>query len=96
MAIQVAAARTTTGRAARQRPMRTTRLVSLRSTMPTGLMTLRHDVPEYLSQPLPAKAPASDSTDVQKDNAPKVEKGRDAVRAVQTRVRIETAARKGN
>jgi len=35
-------------RGARTRPMRSQRMVSLRSAMPLGLVTLRHDVPEYL------------------------------------------------
>jgi hypothetical protein len=84
MAIQLATTRGTTGRNVRQRPMRNTRLVSLRSSLPTGLVTLRHDVPEYLTE----------ATDVPKDSTPKVEqKGRSTVRA---QVRIETPARKGS
>jgi hypothetical protein len=86
MAIQLAAARTTptTGRPARQRTMRHTRMVALRSSLPTGLVTLRHDVPEYLSE----------ATEVPKDATPKVEqKGRVTVRA---QVSIETPARKGS
>jgi hypothetical protein len=35
---------TLTGR--RRRPMRSERMVGLRSAMPLGLVTLRHDVPE--------------------------------------------------
>ena len=39
----------TTGQGTRRRrPMRNERMVSLRSTMPLGLVTLRHDVPEYI------------------------------------------------
>ncbi|GLY27704.1 hypothetical protein Kisp02_10690 [Kineosporia sp. NBRC 101731] len=30
--------------------MRNNRMVSLRSSLPTGLVTLRHDVPEYLPE----------------------------------------------
>ena len=35
-------------RGSRTRPMRSERMVGLRSAMPLGLVTLRHDVPEYL------------------------------------------------
>jgi hypothetical protein len=87
MATQLATAITTgTARRTRQRPMRNTRMVSLRSSLPTGLVTLRHDVPEYLTRPLAA------GEDVQNDATPKVEKAQ----TVQVQVRIETAARKGN
>ena len=34
---------------ARRRPMRSERLVGLRSAMPLGLLTLRHDVPEHIN-----------------------------------------------
>ncbi len=34
--------------AGRRRTVRNNRMVSLRSSLPTGLVTLRHDVPEYL------------------------------------------------
>jgi hypothetical protein len=37
-------------RGARRRTMRNTRIVTLRSSLPTGLVTLRHDVPEYLPE----------------------------------------------
>jgi hypothetical protein len=33
--------------------MRSERMVSLRSTMPIGLVTLRHDVPEYIKETTP-------------------------------------------
>jgi hypothetical protein len=36
-----------------RRPMRSERMVSLRSTMPVGLVTLRHDVPEYIKEATP-------------------------------------------
>jgi len=36
-------------RAGARRPMRRERLVGLRSAMPLGLVTLRHDVPQYIS-----------------------------------------------
>jgi hypothetical protein len=35
-------------RSGRRRTVRNNRMVSLRSSLPTGLVTLRHDVPEYL------------------------------------------------
>jgi len=35
-------------RTGRRRTVRNNRMVSLRSSLPTGLVTLRHDVPEYL------------------------------------------------
>jgi hypothetical protein len=84
MAIQLATTRgATTGRnQARTRPMRNTRLVSLRSSLPTGLVTLRHDVPEYLTHEL------------EQDSTPKVEKKGQA--AVRVQVQIETPARKGS
>ena len=82
--------------------MRNTRLVTLRSSLPTGLVTLHHDVPEYLRASQPDVAAAAErssavndqnteSSDVQPDATPKVEKTR-----VATQVRIETAARRGN
>jgi hypothetical protein len=37
----------------RRRPMRSERMVGLRSAMPLGLVTLRHDVPEYLTEATP-------------------------------------------
>lgn len=37
-----------TSRTGRRRTVRTNRIVALRSSLPTGLVTLRHDVPEYL------------------------------------------------
>jgi hypothetical protein len=84
MAIQLATTRGATGRKQAGRPMRNTRLVTLRSSLPTGLVTLRHDVPEYLSE----------AHETPQDATPKVEqKGRVAVRA---QVRIETPARKGS
>jgi hypothetical protein len=33
-----------------RRTMRHARMVSLRSSLPTGLLTLRHDIPEYLDE----------------------------------------------
>ena len=90
MATQLVSSPATTGRPARQRPMRNTRMVALRSSLPTGLVTLRHDIPEYLRQPLP---PAGETTEPQQDATPKVERARVTVRA---QVRIETAARKGS
>jgi hypothetical protein len=53
--------------------------VSLRSSLPTGLVTLRHDVPEYLE-------------DLQQDATSKVEPKAPAVRV---QIRIETPAGKG-
>ena len=84
MAIQLATSRTVTGRRTAQRPMRNTRLVSLRSSLPTGLVTLHHDVPEYLSE----------ATETPQDATPKVEQK--AQVAVRAQVRIETPARKGS
>ena len=40
---------TATPGARRRRPMRSERMVGLRSAMPLGLVTLRHDVPEYIT-----------------------------------------------
>jgi hypothetical protein len=37
----------------RRRPMRSERMVGLRSAMPLGLVTLRHDIPEYLEATTP-------------------------------------------
>ncbi|MBT0767861.1 hypothetical protein KIH74_02940 [Kineosporia sp. J2-2] len=37
-------------RTGRRRTVRNNRMVSLRSSLPTGLVTLRHDVPEYLPE----------------------------------------------
>jgi hypothetical protein len=34
---------------ARRRPMRSERMVGLRSAMPLGLVTRRHDVPQYVT-----------------------------------------------
>jgi hypothetical protein len=89
MATQLVTGPASTGRGARKRPMRNTRMVALRSSLPTGLVTLRHDVPEYLRP----STPDGESTEVQQDATPKVEKARVTVRA---QVRIETAARKGS
>ena len=90
MAIQLATTRTTTGSAARTRPMRNTRLVSLRSSLPTGLVTVRHDVPEYLRQS--DTTTTGEPTEVQQDATPKVESGVMG----RAQIRIETAARKGS
>jgi hypothetical protein len=45
-------------RGGRRRPMRSERMVSLRSSLPVGLVTLRHDVPEYLEETTPKVDPA--------------------------------------
>jgi len=42
----------------RSRPMRSQRMVGLRSAMPLGLVTLRHDVPEYIKETTPKVDPA--------------------------------------
>lgn len=42
----------------RTRPMRSERMVGLRSAMPLGLVTLRHDVPEYIKETTPKVDPA--------------------------------------
>jgi hypothetical protein len=39
--------------ASARRTMRHTRMVSLRTPMPLGLVTLRHDVPEWLGHDVP-------------------------------------------
>jgi hypothetical protein len=44
--------------ARRTRPMRSERMVGLRSAMPLGLVTLRHDVPEYIKETTPKVDPA--------------------------------------
>ncbi len=38
--------------------MRSERMVGLRSAMPLGLVTLRHDVPEYIKETTPKVDPA--------------------------------------
>jgi hypothetical protein len=38
--------------------MRSERMVGLRSAMPLGLVTLRHDIPEYLNETTPKVDPA--------------------------------------
>ena len=48
LTIQIPTSGTTTPGARRRRPMRSERMVGLRSAMPLGLVTLRHDVPEFL------------------------------------------------
>jgi len=63
----------------RTRPMRSERMVGLRSAMPLGLVTLRHDVPEYIK------------TDLIKDATPKV----DPAERADERSVAETPARKG-
>jgi len=40
------------------RPMRSERMVGLRSAMPLGLVTLRHDVPGYIKETTPKVDPA--------------------------------------
>ena len=47
-----------TTRRTRVRPMRSERMVGLRSVMPLGLVTLRHDIPEYLNETTPKVDPA--------------------------------------
>jgi hypothetical protein len=47
-----------TTRSSRTRPMRSERMVGLRSAMPLGLVTLRHDVPEYIKETTPKVDPA--------------------------------------
>ncbi len=55
---------TTTPGARRRRPMRSERMVGLRSAMPLGLVTLRHDVPEYITaENIKEATPKVDSTD---------------------------------
>jgi hypothetical protein len=63
---------------------RTERLVSLRSAMPVGLVTLRHDIPEYLPEALAELTP--------KESTPKVDP---TLRAGEPAREVETAARKG-
>jgi len=41
--------------------MRAERMVGLRSAMPLGLVTLRHDIPEYLNETTPKVDPAERS-----------------------------------
>jgi hypothetical protein len=45
-----------------RRTMRHTRMVSLRTPMPLGLVTLRHDVPEWLGHDVPDFQNQTDST----------------------------------
>jgi hypothetical protein len=68
--------------AGRRRPMRNERLVGLRSAMPLGLVTLRHDVPEYIGAEFPTEFPRTTTPKV--DNAARSERGA-----------VETPARKG-
>jgi hypothetical protein len=58
-----------------RRSMRRQRMVSLRTPMPLGLVTLRHDVPEWLGPDVP---------DFQTEATPKVDP---APRVVETAVR---------
>jgi hypothetical protein len=67
---------------ARRRPMRSERMVGLRSAMPLGLVTLRHDVPEYIRTEIPGKTPST--------TTPKVDTAARSERAA-----VETPARKG-
>jgi hypothetical protein len=71
----------TGARGARRRPMRSERMVGLRSAMPLGLVTLRHDIPERLRP----EVPESDQ-----EATPKVDPAERAERSV-----AETPARKG-
>jgi hypothetical protein len=65
----------------RRRPMRSERLVGLRSAMPLGLVTLRHDIPERLRPEVPEHA---------EESTPKVDP------PVRTeRAGVDTPARKG-
>jgi hypothetical protein len=66
----------------RRRPMRSERMVGLRSAMPLGLVTLRHDIPERL-RPEAASEHTTEAT-------PKVDPAERAERVV-----VETPARKG-
>jgi hypothetical protein len=50
LTIPVTAATSVAARSGRRRTVRNNRMVSLRSSLPTGLVTLRHDVPEYLPE----------------------------------------------
>jgi hypothetical protein len=88
---------------ARRRTLRTERMVPLRSVMPRGLVTIRHDVPEYLpdfisdseladrlAAELNDEAAAAASDTDQEETTPKVEEAAPARRVV-----LETAARKG-
>jgi hypothetical protein len=65
----------------RRRPMRSERMVSLRSTMPIGLVTLRHDIPERLRPEVPEYI---------KEATPKVDSAERAEHAG-----VETPVRKG-
>jgi len=69
------------GPRAGRRPMRNERLVSLRSAMPVGLVTLRHDIPERLRPEAPEHV---------KETTPKVESAPRTERAV-----VDTPVRKG-
>jgi predicted solute-binding protein len=53
LTIQPGTARLTAPATARRRTMRHTRMVSLRTPMPLGLVTVRHDVPEWLGHDVP-------------------------------------------
>jgi hypothetical protein len=44
-------------RGTRRRRTRNARMVTLRSSLPTGLVTLRHDIPEYLPEFLEETTP---------------------------------------
>jgi hypothetical protein len=85
---------------ARRRTLRTERMVPLRSSMPRGLVTIRHDVPEYLPDFISDSELADRLTAELNDEAaevaaveattPKVEDEAPARRVV-----LETAARRG-
>jgi hypothetical protein len=70
----------TTARGGR-RPMRSQRMVSLRSAMPVGLVTLRHDIPERLRPEM---------AEYNKEATPKV----DSVERAE-RPKVDTPVRKG-
>jgi len=65
----------------RRRPMRSERMVGLRSAMPLGLVTLRHDIPEQLRPEVPEHI---------KEATPKVDSAERAERAG-----VDTPVRKG-
>ena len=73
--------KTGTARGARTRPMRSERMVGLRSAMPLGLVTLRHDIPERLRREVP---------EYLEETTPKVDPAERAERSA-----AETPVRKG-
>jgi hypothetical protein len=75
----------TTARGGR-RPMRSQRMVSLRSAMPVGLVTLRHDIPERLRPEMAEHL----KTEHIKEATPKVDSAERAERP-----KVDTPVRKG-